>query len=248
MSQDASSSPSSQPPSSGRLPNDELPNDLAALKAIVLQQQATITQLAQTNTEYQQSIEQLGHRIALLLKRHYGPRREYINPDQLLLFSQDELDALTKEMAAQLEPHPTIPDAVLPEDNAKSSKKHRKTGHGRRALPDSLPREQRLHELTGEALKCPCCGQDRCEFSRESSEQLDYIPPQFKVIQHIRVKYVCQSCEEHIAIAPKPPQPIDRGLPGPGLMAFVVLGKYGDHQPLYPFGSVGLHQFFASSV
>jgi len=226
MSKDASSSPPNQP-------NEKLPNDLAACHAIILQLQATNVQLVQTNGEYQQTIEQQGHRIAQLLQQHYGPRREHINPDQLTLFSKNELDAIVKEMDAKLEPHPTIPDAVLPEEDAKTAKKRRKSGHGRRVLPAHLPREQRVHELMGNDLKCPCCGEVRCEFSRESSEQLEYIPPKFKIIEHIRVKYVCKSCEENIEIAPKPPQPIDRGLPGPGLLAFVVLGKYGDHTPLY---------------
>jgi transposase len=237
MSKDASSSPL------------QLPDDIAALQAIILkereqhvqvvaQQQATISQLVETNAEYQQSIEHLGHRIAQLLRQQYGPRREFINPAQLTLFTQDELEALTKEMSAKLTDHPTIPDAVLPEEDAKTAKKRRKSGHGRRVLPGHLPREQQLHELTGEALRCPCCGEMRCEFSRESSEQLEYIPPRFKIIEHIRVKYVCQACAKNndlanIDIAPKPPQPIERGLPGPGLMAYVVLGKYGDHQPLY---------------
>jgi transposase len=222
MSQDASSPP----------PND-LPNDIAALKAMILQQQATITQLVQTNAEYQQTIEQQGHRLAQLLRQHYGPRRETIDPSQLTLFTTTDLETLAQEMSAQLTEHPTIPDAVLLEEDAKQSRKRRKSGHGRRALPEHLPREQRVHELTGDALACPCCGETRCEFSREPSVQLEYIPPQFKIIEHIRVKYVCPACEENIDIAPKPPQPIEKGLPGPGLLAFVVLGKYGDHQPLY---------------
>jgi transposase len=226
MSQDASSSPQ-------ELSNIELPNDIAALQAIILQQQATITQLAQTNAEYQRSIEQQGHRIAQLLRQQYGPRREYVDSSQFTLFSKEELEAFTKEMTSEPTPHPTIPDAVLSEEDAKTAKKRRKSGHGRRVLPEHLPREQRVHELRGDALKCPCCGEARCEFSREASEQLEYIPPQFKIIEHIRVKYVCPQCEENIDIAPKPPQPIERGLPGPGLLAYVVLGKYGDHAPLY---------------
>jgi hypothetical protein len=52
-------------------------------------------------------------------------------------------------------------------------------------------------------------------------------------MQHQRIKYACHDCEEHVAIAPKPPQPIDKGLAGPGLLAHVVLSKYGDYLPLY---------------
>jgi transposase len=53
------------------------------------------------------------------------------------------------------------------------------------------------------------------------------------VIQHDRVKYACKACEENVVIADKPPQPIEKGLPGPGLCAHTVLSKFGDHTPLY---------------
>ncbi len=67
----------------------------------------------------------------------------------------------------------------------------------------------------------------------ESSEQLELVPARLQVVQLDRVKYACRSCEEHVAIADKPPQPIEKGLPGPGLCAHTVLSKFGDHQPLY---------------
>jgi transposase len=46
-------------------------------------------------------------------------------------------------------------------------------------------------------------------------------------------KYACKHCQEHVTIADKPAQPIDKGLPGPGLLAHVVTSKYADHLPLY---------------
>ena len=118
------------------------------------------------------------------------------------------------------------------EDEAGSSRRRRK-GHGRRPLPASLPREEVLHELSAEERRCPCCGEPRPEIGRETSEQLEFVPASFKVLVHVRVKYACRHCQEHVAIAAKPPQPIDKGLPGPGLMAHTVLAKYGDHMPLY---------------
>ena len=53
------------------------------------------------------------------------------------------------------------------------------------------------------------------------------------MIQHHRKKYACDACEENVAIAAKSPQPIPKGLPGPGLLAHTVLSKYGDYLPLY---------------
>ncbi len=92
---------------------------------------------------------------------------------------------------------------------------------------------QVLHELPQAERACPCCGEVRGEIGRETSEQLEYIPGTLKVIEHVRVKYACRACQEQVAIAAKPPQPIDKGLPGPGLLAHTVLSKYGDHLPLY---------------
>ena len=100
-------------------------------------------------------------------------------------------------------------------DDERSRQKRR----GRRRLPKDLQREILRHELTDQERKCPCCGELRCEIGVESSEQLEYIPARWRVIQHDRVKYACRLCEENVAIADKPPQPIEKGLPAPGLCA-----------------------------
>ena len=57
----------------------------------------------------------------------------------------------------------------------------------------------------------------RPEIGVETSRQYDYKPAEIFVIEHQRVKYACKCCQGEVVIAPKPPQPIDRGLPGPGL-------------------------------
>lgn len=58
------------------------------------------------------------------------------------------------------------------------------------------------------------------------------MPGHFKVIRHVREKHSCVNCAG-IVQAPAPSRPIERGLPGPGLLAHVVAGKYCYHQPLY---------------
>ena len=64
------------------------------------------------------------------------------------------------------------------------------------------------------------------------TEVLEYVPARFKVIRHIRPKFSCRSCET-ITQAPMPSLPIERGRPGPGLLAHVLVSKYADHLPLY---------------
>ena len=53
------------------------------------------------------------------------------------------------------------------------------------------------------------------------------------VVQHVRPKYACEACQANVVIAERLPEPIEKGLPGPGLLAHVAVSKYADHLPLY---------------
>jgi transposase len=213
-----------------------LPDDPAELKALLLREWQTRQAECQQHEEVvagyedtvqsqQRTIEQQEQTIARLLRRLSGPKQERIDPNQLTLFDAEELEALVAELAAEAE--------ASAEEAGSSGRKRRRRGHGRRGLPKHLPREQRVYELPEADRACPCCGEMRQEIGRETSEQLEFIPASFKIIEHLRLKYACRHCEEHVAIASKPPQPIEKGLPGPGLLAHTVLSKYGDHTPLY---------------
>src|SRR5262249_20244364 len=65
------------------------------------------------------------------------------------------------------------------------------------------------------------------------TEQLEFKPGELYVIEHVRIKYGCQRCKGEIVTASLPPQPIDKGLPGAGLLTEVILNKYQDHLPLH---------------
>jgi transposase len=225
-----------------------LPDDPAALRALLLAEREQIEHdrrvereryeqlvagFEETIVRQQRRLEQQQHEIARLLRRLCGPRQERIDPDQLLLFDAGELAALAAELDAadrEVAEHGDEADASGDEP---SSPSRRRRGHGRNPLPEHLPRERVVHELPEAERACPCCGGLRHVIGEETSEQLEYVPASLKVLVHVRPKYACRSCEEHVAIAAKPPQPIDRGLPGPGLLAWVALAKHGDHLPLY---------------
>ena len=104
---------------------------------------------------------------------------------------------------------------------------------GGRGSPRICPGKRIEYELSAEELPCPDCGHARTKIGEEVSEQLEYVPSRCIVLQHVRFRYACRACQEHVAIADKPPQPIDKGLPGPGLLAQTITSKYGDHLPLY---------------
>ncbi|HEY7327624.1 MAG TPA: IS66 family transposase [Gemmataceae bacterium] len=128
--------------------------------------------------------------------------------------------------------------------------------HGRRRLPENLPREPRHHELSEAERLCPNCGKVRIDIGTDRSEQLDYRPASLIVIEHFVHKYTCPCCNKRQAhsreqsppgpsscqlldsseveiAAPKPAMPIAKGLPGPGLLAHLIVSKCVDHLPLH---------------
>jgi transposase len=53
--------------------------------------------------------------------------------------------------------------------------------------------------------------------------------------EHHQVLYGCKNnkCDANVARAPKPAQPIERGIPGAGLLAHVIVSRFDDHLPYY---------------
>lgn len=100
----------------------------------------------------------------------------------------------------------------------------------RKPLPPHLPRDEQVHAPA--ALACPSCGGKLKPLGEDVSEQLEYVPASFRVIRHVRPKRACCCCDG-IVQAAAPSRPIERGLPGPGLLAHVLVAKFSDHLPLY---------------
>ena len=176
--------------------------------------------------------------VDAILRRFYGPRSEHFDPTQLLLFG------LAVAPGSPVDPASEEATAAEAEAGQRlTSRRINRHKHGRRKLPDHLPRREIVHDLTDEQKKCPCCGEVRACIGSETSEQLEYIPAKFEVLKHVRRKYACERCGEgrcpacdgkaHIDIATKDAAPVEKGLPGPGLVAYVVTSKLGDHLPLY---------------
>jgi transposase len=199
----------------------------ARAKEAIAHRAALEEQFAKTIAEKDTLVETLRHQIKLLLLKVRGSRQERIDPDQLMLFSIDELKELADELRAEAD------EEALEASEPSGGKKPKRRGHGRRDLSDVEPTRVVRHELPEEERKCQCCGETCTEFAVESSKQIDLIPARVEVIQHDRVKYACRACAENVVVAPKPPQPIEKGLPGPGLCAHVTLSKFGDHTPLH---------------
>jgi transposase len=195
-----------------------LPDDPTVLKQM-------IAELLRELRRERRDREGVQQRLDALLRRLYGPRPTPDNPQQPSLFPD-----LNSDTAVSPEPPPP-PDAPPPGQTA--NRRGKGKPHGRRQPPNHLRREQRRYELTETERCCPECGHQRQEIGVETSEQYDYKPAEVFVVEHQQVKYACTCCQSQVCQAPKPPQPIDKGLPGPGLLAQIIADKYLDHLPLY---------------
>ena len=188
---------------------DQLPNDVAALKALVAAEVAR-------NEQLKSKVLTLQEQLNLALARRYAASSEKISPDQILMFDEAESDV---EVAFETDDESLVPA-------------HKRKKRGRRPLPDNLPRVDAVHDLPASERRCDHDGQLLVEIGDVISEQLDIIPAKIQIIRHIRKKYACQ-CGQCIKTAPLPAQPIPKSLASPGLLAHVTVSKYQDALPLY---------------
>ena len=110
---------------------------------------------------------------------------------------------------------------------------HRRRRGGRKPLPEFLPREIVELRPTDEHLQCECCKGEKTRIGEDRTEELEYVPSSMFVRVYVRPKYACRKCENGVVQAALPARPIEKGRPGPGLLAHVVTSKYADHLPLY---------------
>ena len=190
-------------------------------------------------TSLQQENKLLRQKLEAFIKRYFGGKKnEAIDPAQLELLMAGLLTAATVE--------PPVPGKPVPATPAKTKAERRKAV--RQPLPDHLPVERVV--LEPEAVKQQ--PEAWKQIGEEITEELDWKPAQFFKRQFVRPKYVRReepkaavnpvseiidevygNNEPAVVIAPLPARLIERGFPGPGLMAHVIISKYDDHNPLY---------------
>jgi len=198
----------------------ELPDDVTSLKALVLERDAAIAQLDTAVEERDIEIQQLREYLQLARSQRFGASSERTHRDQLGLFNEAEqiLDELRDEADEEATVH--VPAHTRPK-------------RGRQSLPSWMERVEIVHDLPEDEKVCAADGTALVEISRETSEQLEFIPATARVLVHVRPKYGCPTCKTGVRIAPMPPQPIPKSVASPSLLAFVVLSKYADALPLY---------------
>ena len=199
--------------------------DPEALKALVIAKHSESMEQHKELTSNTHEIEHLKLVIEKYRRMIFGRKSEKLAGQlEQLEFRLEELEtAQAAEEAAQASAEAAQPPAT-------PTVPKRRSRPQRKPLPEDLPREVVTHLPPHNC--CPDCGGALRQFGEDVSEQLERIPASFKVIRHVRPKFACAGCES-VVEAPAPARPIDRGLPGPGLLAQVLVSKYADHQPLY---------------
>jgi transposase len=191
-------------------------------------------------------------RLQLELQRYkkwyYGPRADRLSSSQDL--AQALLEFGEQLQAKAVHPEDILPNKAEPEYELRRVKRRR----GRRNLAnfEKLPVTTQVYELSAEQRQCPCCGVERKEIGADESWQIEYVPGRFERLHHVRKKYACPGCEgvgekPQMEVAAKPDAAIEKGMAGPGLLAYIVSSKYSDYLPLYRLENIFERQGFEIS-
>jgi transposase len=171
-------------------------------------------------------IRLLEEALRILQADRYGASREklHVAPGQTELFNEAETIAeLNEVLGAEVSLKATPQREEKPATGVKA---------GRKAIAAHLPRVEVVHDLADVDRHC-ACGSPLIEIGSDVSEQLDYVPPKIRVLQHVRKKYACPGCEQCVKTAPLPAQILPKTNAAPGLLAHLVTSKYVDALPLY---------------
>lgn len=200
--------------------DDSLPDDVVTLKTMLRAERAARLAAEAEARARTRLIEKL--KLTIKKLRHEQFRQ---SSERGALLDQVELQlADLEENAAQAE---TAAQMVAADKITVPSFERRKPA--RRPRPEHLPRERIVYPVPA---TCPCCGDNRLrKLGEDVTEALELISLQWKVIQHVREKFVCRACEA-ITQPPAPSHPIARGRAGPRLLAHILFAKYGLHLPL----------------
>ena len=188
-----------------------LPEDPAELR--------TVSELLMAEVQSQAYlIEKLRGQLAAHQKARFGSKSETLDQLTFDLQEDEEIEAAAETQKAEL----------APGDEGTDTEQPAKRKHSRKPLPDHL---DRVDEVLSPGESCTGCGGNLRQLGEDVTEELEYIPGRFVVRRIVRPRMACSCCEA-FSQAPLPSRPIERGRPGPGLLAHVLTSKYCDHLPL----------------
>lgn len=180
-------------------------------------------------------------RLHNAIRQLYGNKSEKVSLDQLLL-AFDRIAAVPEAASKIVDDEKQEQDATTPpqpqeaegDTIAPPKRKPKRLGvkRGKMALPSDLPRETKTIPVPDEARTCPDCGAMKKTMGYADTETLEFVPAHFKIVVELLEKVACPNCEAGIEQA-QSQKVMDRGLPGPGLLAAIAVSKCQDSQPLY---------------
>jgi transposase len=196
---------------------------------LLTEKAALVDELQFVRRQLKEALEDRNHYaelVRLLRKKQYGASSEIYPSGQGTLFN--EAEALAADSAK---------DAVEPDPEKKPKKRGKPK---RRPLPKDLPRSRKVIDLPEQEKVCPKSGLPLKVIGEEVSEQLDIEPARLSVVETARLKYGCDcpACTTGLETptlktAPVEPQPLPKSMAAPGLLAYIVTGKYADALPLH---------------
>ncbi|MDE3241022.1 MAG: IS66 family transposase [Paracoccaceae bacterium] len=214
--------------------------NVAELIAQLAANAAEIAALKAEKDALAQRVVKLEEELALARLHRFAPRSER-HVDRILneaeqVAAEDAADGAERDVVE-------LPDTGLPRGESAAERKR-----GRRPLPENLPRERVEYDLPDDQKICPCCDGQMHRMGETVTEQL-HIEVTAKVLQNVRFKYACRTCDRTgintpIVIAPMPAQPLPGSIATASTLAFALVHKFVDGTPLYrlaqAFGRAGV--------
>jgi transposase len=196
-----------------------LPDSLPECHKIITGLRQEVKSLTCTVAQLQQRIAELEKQLGRRNRALFGQKSAKVNSTLLTGTGKAIHFQTANELDAEKNRLNIVPD-----------KNH---GGGRTGQPASLETSKVEHRIDPSQIPCPSCDQPREIIGFDVSHQIEFGRSLFEYIQHVMFKYACKSCAGQIITAQKPYQPIDKGLPGPGLLAKIATDKFWLHLPLY---------------
>jgi transposase len=199
--------------------------ELSVERAARQHEQAVVAEKEAFITELKALIEKLEGQVQDYRRTKFGPKSEKLDPSQLELALED-LETAIAETQAQIA---AVEDRIAAREPDPEKRKPRAPRKAR-ALPESLPRVERVAEP--DSIACPCgCG-DMIRIGEDRSERLDYIPARYQVIVTVRPRYACPKGRTGVVQAKAPAHLLEGSWPTEALLAQVAVSKHSEHMPL----------------
>ncbi|HBQ32411.1 IS66 family transposase [Brucella anthropi] len=199
--------------------------ELKVERAARQHEQAVVAEKDAFIAELKELIEKLEGQVHDYRRTKFGPKSEKLDPAQMELALEDLETAIAETQARiaavekKIEASASDPEKVAP-------RKERKA----RALPEHLPRVERVIEPG--SIVCPCgCG-NMVWIGEDRTERLDRVPARYEVIVTIRPKYACPKGRTGVIQARAPVHLLEGSWPTEALLAEIAVSKHSEHMPL----------------